>query len=93
MNAQVTMNVSSLMRHDGEKAVYVLFRDAKKQAEFLLPEEKVLRNEGFTEEELRQLKEYVANEKDTIMRVAASVNPMKAFLEERVKPEEDHGNH
>jgi len=80
MNEEVTMSVSSLVRKDGEKALYVMFSGKDCSAEFVLPEGKLLNSKGFSESELDKLRTYVQNEKDKIFSVAKEVNPMKAFL-------------
>lgn len=80
MNDTVQMSVSSMTRHGDEKAVYVLFTDGDKSAEFSVPGCKLLNSKGFDEEELHQLKEYVDNEQDYIFGIAKDVNPMKAFM-------------
>lgn len=80
MNSEVKMQVSSFFRKDGEKSIYVMFNDSDKSAEFILPECKLLKNSGFSEDELEQLKDYIDNEKDSIYEIAKKVNPMKGFL-------------
>ena len=80
MNDTVQMSVSSMTRHGDEKAIYVLFTDGDKSAEFSVPGCKLLNSKGFDEEELHQLKEYVDNEQDYIFGIAKDVNQMKAFM-------------
>ncbi|MCR5301250.1 MAG: hypothetical protein K6E49_02290 [Lachnospiraceae bacterium] len=80
MNPEIKMSVSSMTRTKDSKAVYVLFEDGAKSAEIALPECKVIRNGGFSEEEIAQLKDYVQNEQDSIYEIAKGINPMKAFL-------------
>lgn len=74
------MNISSLIRKDGDKAIYVLFSDRDKEAEFVVPEGRLLNNKGFSEEEIAKLKNYLDNEQDYIYSVAKKVNPMKGFM-------------
>jgi len=83
MNNEIKMSVSSLTRKDNDKAVYVLFQDRNKTAEFALPGCRLINNYGFNEVELSQLKEYVDNEQDKIYSLAKQVNPMKAFMGEK----------
>ena len=80
MNEEIKMSVSSMTRKDDNKAIYVMFEDGAKKAEFVLPEGKLLNNEGFTDEETAQLKDYVLNSQDEIYSVAKKVNPMKVFM-------------
>ena len=80
MNSEIKMSVSTMTRTKDNKAVYVLFEDGAKSAEFSLPEGKLVRKDGFSDEEIAQLKDYVDNERYSIMDIAKTVNPMKTFL-------------
>lgn len=80
MNSEIRMSVSSMTRNDDKKGVYVLFTDGDKSAEFVVPGCKVINNNGFDAEELKQLRDYVDNEQDYILSLAKTVNPMKAFM-------------
>jgi len=80
MNKDVKMSVSSLTRTGDKKAVYVMFQDGDKSAEYSLPGCGLVRNKGFSEAELRSLKEYVDNEQDSIYAMAKGVNPIKALM-------------
>ncbi len=80
MNSEINMTVSTMTRNGDDKAVYVVFTDGTKSAEFALPGDRVVKNSGFTDEEIAQLTEYVSNEHDQIYAVAKKINPMKSFL-------------
>lgn len=80
MNSEIKMSVSTMTRTKDNKAVYVLFEDGGKSAEFALPEGKLLSNKGFSEEEAAQLKDYVQSEQDSIFALAKQINPMKAMF-------------
>ncbi len=80
MNSEIKMSVSSMTRTKDSKAVYVLFQDGDKNAEFSLPGCKLLSNKGFSAEEISQLKDYINNEQDKIYSLAKEVNPMRAFM-------------
>ncbi len=80
MNKEIKMSVSTLTRTKDSKAIYVLFTDNEKSAEFALPELQIVCNRGFSEEEIEQLKDYTDNERDRIFEIAKSVDPMKNFL-------------
>ncbi|MCR5800578.1 MAG: hypothetical protein K6G69_10930 [Lachnospiraceae bacterium] len=69
-----------MTRTDNKKAVYVLFTDDRKSAEFAIPECKLIRNDGFAADEIDQLMQYVKNEQDSILDVAKGINPLKAFM-------------
>ena len=80
MNSEIKMSVSTMTRTKESKAVYVMFEDGSKSAEFALPEGGLVRNSGFSDEEIAQLKDYVDNEQDSIYDIAKKINPMKSFL-------------
>lgn len=80
MNKDITMSVSSMTRNKDKKAIYVLFRDGEKTAEYCVPGCELVRNNGFSDEEIKSLKEYVENEQETIFAMAKEVNPLKAIM-------------
>lgn len=80
MSSEIKMSVSSMTRTNDSKAVYILFQDKDRTAEFSLPGGKLLSNNGFDREEIDQLKDYIDNEQDSIYALAKQVNPMKAFM-------------
>ena len=80
MNADIKMSVSSMTRTKDRKAVYVFFQDGDKTAEFTLPGCALVKNKGFSDDEVKSLKEYVDNEQDAIFAMAKEVNPIKAFM-------------
>ena len=82
MNKDIKMSVSSMTRSKDKKAVYVFFQDGDKTAEFTLPGCELVKNNGFSEEDIRQLKDYIDNEQDTIFGMAKQVNPIKAMMNE-----------
>ncbi len=82
MNSEIRMSISSMTRNGDHKAVYVQFTDGGSTAEFAIPEMKLLRNDGFTPEEIEQLFQYIQNEQQSILDIARKVNPMKGFLGE-----------
>lgn len=80
MNTEINMTVSTMTRHGDDKAIYVMFTDGAKSAEFAVPEDRLVRNEGFSDEEIAQLTDYITNEHDSIFAIAKKVNPMKNLL-------------
>ncbi len=80
MNSEIKMSVSLMTGSKDKRAVFVLFEDGGKSAEFALPECRMVRNNGFDEEEISQLTDYISNEQDLIYELAGQINPMKAFL-------------
>lgn len=80
MNENIDMKVSSIIRKDGDKAIYVLFSEDERSCEFVLPEKKLLSNHGFREDEIMELTDYITNEADSILDIAKNVDPMKGFM-------------
>ena len=80
MSSEIKMSVSSMTRKNDSKAVYILFQDKDRTAEFSLPGGKLLSNKGFERDEIDQLKDYIDNEQDSIYALAKQVNSMKAFM-------------
>ena len=80
VNRDIRMNVSSMTRNKDKKAVYVLFQDGEKTVEFTLPGCELVKNNGFSDDDIRRLKEYIDNEQDTIFAMAKQVNPIKAMM-------------
>lgn len=80
MDGEMKMSVSSMTRTGEKKAVYVMFQDGKKEAEFALPGCRTIRNVGFSEDEVKVLSDYVDGEQDRIYAMAKEVNPIKAFM-------------
>ena len=84
MNSEMKMSVSSMTRMGDKKAVYVLFTDGESSAEFTLPGCGLLASRGFSEEEIKQLKDYVENEQEYLFSLAKEINPIRAFMKEEV---------
>ncbi|MCR5800809.1 MAG: hypothetical protein K6G57_00570 [Lachnospiraceae bacterium] len=80
MGNELTMSVSSKIGPKGEKKIYVRFSDDTRSAEICSPAMDVIKNVGFTEEEISQLKDYIKSESKTIEDLASTVSPLKAFM-------------
>lgn len=77
---EVNMLISGIIRKKGEKFVRVSFQRNQDMAEYILPECRLDKSRGFSKEELKQLENYVKNDRTQIMEEARKVNPMKAML-------------
>lgn len=80
MNKDIKMSVSSMTRNKDKKAVYVFFQDGDETAEFTLHGCELVKNKGFSDDDIKQLKDYINNEQDTIFAMAKQVNPLKAMM-------------
>ena len=79
-NSEIKMSVSMMTRTKDSKAVYVLFEDGSRSAEFALPDGKLLSNSGFTDEEITRLKDYLDSERDSVFKMAQKINPLRDML-------------
>ncbi len=69
--------VSGVLRRDGRNFVRVSFLRGKDWAEGIVPDGVVEKSEGFTQEEIRKLEDYLAGDKDAIIRQAKGINPIR----------------
>ncbi len=85
MNKEIRMNVSLLSTTGDKRVIYVVFTDGEKSAEFSMPEAALVKNEGFSPEELEQLTDYAKNNRDEIYNISKQINPIKSFMKEKVE--------
>ncbi len=74
------MQVSSICEKDGVRKAYVIFSDGSRKAEGEIPKCVITSSEGFSEEEVRQLEEYMKTNLDMLKKMAAGINPLRAFM-------------
>lgn len=77
---ELTMSVSGICRKDGKKCAYVTFTDGKRTAEGVIPDCKITRSVGFSEEETGQLELYMKLNLDSLKKQAAGISPFRAML-------------
>ena len=80
MSDELKMSVSCTFTKDGEKKAYVSFSDDTRSAEALIPDCRITSNKGFTDEEVGQLSEYLKAQSEELMKMAAGINVMDAFM-------------
>lgn len=78
---ELQMSVSPICQKNGKKVAYVAFSDEVRTAEGEIPECRITRNSGFSDEEVRQLEQYMKAELATLKKMAAGINVMQAFME------------
>lgn len=81
MDDELKMSVSPICSKDGKKYAFVSFTDGVRTAEGKIPDCVITNNEGFGEEEVQQLEEYMKQELPQLKKMAAGINVMKTFLE------------
>ena len=76
MNAaeEISMTFSGVIRHEDQRAVCVRFERKNAFAEGYLPDAKIERSEGFSEEELGMLRAYLREHKEEILKEAKKLN-------------------
>ena len=77
---QMNMLVSGLVGKGDKKRICVYFSDKDKYAEGSIPDCRITSSKGFTERELKEIEDYLFENKDQILEEARKVNPLKSFL-------------
>lgn len=83
MNENLNMSVSPIVEKDGTKHIYITFEDETRSAEGSLPEKKIIRNQGFSEEEVAALEYYIAANESDIVSMAKNINILDAFMNKK----------
>ena len=86
---ELTMSVSGICRKDGVKLAYVTFSDAGRKAEGIIPDCRITKQNGFSEEEIGQLELYMKMNLGELKKQAASVSPLRAMLKDSAKNRKD----
>ncbi len=73
--------VSGVLRHEGKTFVRVSFLRGKDWAEGIVPDGVIEKAEGFSPEEIGKLQEYLAGEKEMIIRQAKGINPIRNLFQ------------
>ncbi len=76
------MSVSPIFLVNGKKKACVSFTDKKRTAEGMIPECVITKNNGYSEEEIKALEDYMKKELKKLKQMAANVNVLKAFMKE-----------
>ena len=78
----MNMMISGVSDHKGEKRAFVRFEEGSRFAEGTIPDCKIIKSEGFSEEELSKLSEYMRQNLEMLKRKAAENNPIRAMMRE-----------
>ena len=79
MRDTMTMRVSSIVKKDGKKLAYVIFEDIDRSAEGVIPVCKIMKSEGFTDEEIGLLEQYMKDNLEILKNMAADLNLLDAL--------------
>ena len=77
---EVRLTHSGIFTKDGRRCVSVRFERGRDVAEAILPACRVTKNEGFTDEEVRGLEQYLESKNDEIFAKAKEINPIRGIL-------------
>ncbi len=77
---KVTLTFSSVLSKNGKPMVAVRFERGTDHAEGSVPECKITKNNGFSEEEVSMLNEYLVNNKGDIISRAKSISGISHLL-------------
>lgn len=80
MDREVAMSVSGICGEGDDRYAFVQFSGEGKFCEFKFPKVELKLNNGFSEEELVQMRFYVKNHIPELKQMAASINPFRAIL-------------
>ena len=81
MDDELKMSVSPICTKEGKKYAFVSFSDGVRTAEGKIPDCAITSNDGFSEDEVQQLEDYMKQELPQLKKMAAEINVMKTFLE------------
>ena len=79
MSESLQMSVSPICQKEGKKIAYVEFRDCDRLAEGIIPDCTIMSVSGFSQEETRQLEEYMKKNLDKLKKMAAGLNVFEAM--------------
>ena len=79
---ELNMLISGVIEKDGKKKACVRFEAGDVFAEGFVPDCKIEHQNGFTDEEIKKLEEYMQDNLETIKRKAAEVDPILSMVRE-----------
>lgn len=77
---EVSMLISGVVEREGKRLVRVSFLRGKCFADGLLPDGVIEKWDGFTQEEVGKLENYLRANRQDILRHAKEVNPLRNWL-------------
>ncbi len=76
----MNMMVSGILDKNGKKIAFARFEEDHQYAEGTIPDCKITVNNGFTDDEIKQLETYMQENLAMLKSQAAKVNPIKAMM-------------
>lgn len=80
MNNEFNMSVSPVCTKDGKQYAFVSFSDETRSAEGQIPECTIIKNNGFSPQEVEQLEDYMRRELRQLKKMAAGIRILDAFM-------------
>lgn len=78
---EVRMTYSGILTYKGKKTVRVIFeRGVSDSAEGSVPDGRITKSTGFSQEEIEKLNEFLISNTNDIMERARLINPLKGFM-------------
>lgn len=74
--------VSGVSTKDGKRIAYLLFEDGERSAEAVIPECVIMKNNGFSDQELDDMITYMQDNLGVLKKQAAMVNPFRAMMKD-----------
>ena len=74
------MLISGMVENRGRKVVRVSFLRGRDYADGLLPEGIIEKAQGFTDEEVQKLEDYLRFNRQDIIKQAKEINPLRSWL-------------
>lgn len=78
---EIKMVISCVVAKGDRKMVRVSFLREKDYAEGILPDGMIEKSQGFTEEEVQKLENYMRANRQDILRRAKEINPLRNWLD------------
>jgi len=72
--------VSGVTKKEDKLIAYVQFEEDGRFAEGIIPDCRIVKHEGFTEDEISQLEDYMRANLISLKKEAAKINPFKAMM-------------
>ena len=77
---EVTLNLSGVVEKDGQKIAYVRFSRGDDFAEGYIPDCIFIKVQGFTDDEVSMLTDYLRANLTELQKRAAGINPLTAIM-------------
>ena len=81
-SSEINMLVSGVFDKDNRKQACVSFSLGDAYAEGYIPDCRIHRHNGFSEDEIKKLEAYMADNLDDLKKRASQINPIKAMMKD-----------